>query len=946
MTAFLARWAERLHPTALRSLSARARARLAEHLGTDAQAACACAHLLAALAVEPAVTVRRRAVGALKELPLEATGGALLAELTTARASHLTEVVTWLDSRHAAVLDQACQESAAVRQVRDRVSGLHLEAGTSPGANPQDAEEQRSQETPAEAFPPYDSPLNPPSAAPAKAQLRQLLDQHLARLQKSQEHASLVISRIDAIRSITDADLDQAIAVADGTTTEFPDVLNHSEVWTMLDEAPGIRPLHFARLAAASGLTSGHWWLSTFRGMDPRAVWDVREATDWPSPKSTENWLWHFCEPQQLASWTVEHPQWIAERLGEPATAVQALRVLAHVPQPPERILAQAARIAVSGSKESRLLARTLLRPQDARRIAVEALTGPKAQREAAAEWLTELADPEAVPALRRAASKERSPATRAMLLHALAASGESIEELLSPQVLRDEADRGITGKALAALSWFDFSSLPKVRWSDGSPADPAIIRWWVILADKHKEPGGHGLFELYLDRLMAEDAAALGSHILHAWIARDTLPADDPRGYEQFATTALEHKGLLALTVRMDGDELAQAVKDYETTGRRWQGEHRFQLIALHAALAANGSPLALAALQITATRHTMRSVQKAALAQLEQVAQWRGWDREELADRVVLSADFDDDGLLHLSYGERRFVGRLAPELAIALSDEQGRPLSGLPEPRVAEDPVVVEAAKKKLRQARRQVKSVLGLQCSRLYEAMCSARSWPVAQWCELLLAHPLMRALVPRLVWSAQKPGAEPTLVRPSEDGQVLTVDGEAVELPEGTTITVAHRTRMSADQASAWAEHLSDFEVPVLFDQLSAQIPEHDENAISAEELAGRAMSTYALRRAAAKRGYRRAPAGDGGWVRDYLKDFSSLGLTAALTFTGVRLPEDNRPCALIGLEVRRGTLPVTLRSLPAALLAECHADYAAVAAAGTYDPRWRSLADW
>ena len=50
------------------------------------------------------------------------------------------------------------------------------------------------------------------------------------------------------------------------------------------------------------------------------------------------------------------------------------------------------------------------------------------------------------------------------------------------------------------------------------------MARWWVVLADRLKDPSGHGMFELYLDRLDAADAAALGSHVLRAWIAQDTI--------------------------------------------------------------------------------------------------------------------------------------------------------------------------------------------------------------------------------------------------------------------------------------------------------------------------------------------------------------------------------------------------------------------------------------
>ena len=50
--------------------------------------------------------------------------------------------------------------------------------------------------------------------------------------------------------------------------------------------------------------------------------------------------------------------------------------------------------------------------------------------------------------------------------------------------------------------------------------------------------------------------------------------------------------------------------------------------------------------------------------------------------------------------------------------------------------EDAEVVRAAKKRLTAARKEARTVLTLQSERLYEAMCASRTWPAAEWRELL------------------------------------------------------------------------------------------------------------------------------------------------------------------------------------------------------------------
>ena len=159
---------------------------------------------------------------------------------------------------------------------------------------------------------------------------------------------------------------------------------------------------------------------------------------------------------------------------------------------------------------------------------------------------------------------------------------------------------------------------------------------------------------------------------------------------------------------------------------------------------------------------------------------------------------------------------------------------------------------------------------------------------------------------------------------------------------GAAVRLAHRTALSGAEAHAWRRHLADYEVSPPFDQLEAAAPDVPADATAVRAPGGRRVTTtLALRRAAAKRGWRRAPAEDGGWFWSYLKDFPSLGLTAAVNFSGARLPEEDQPCAVDDLEVRRGRAPVVLGRVPPVLLAECCADFAALAALGRPDPHWR-----
>lgn len=319
------------------------------------------------------------------------------------------------------------------------------------------------------------------------------------------------------------------------------------------------------------------------------------------------------------------------------------------------------------------------------------------------------------------------------------------------------------------------------------------------------------------------------------------------------------------------------------------------------------------------------------------------RGWSTEQPEDRTIPTAGFGSDGLLHLSYGARSFTGRLTADFKISLTGPDGKTRASLPAPRADDDADAVKAAKKQLTASRKEAKNVLSVQSGRLYDAMCVERGWSPTEWRDLLLAHPLMRHLVTRVIWQLTPTDGDESLVfRPTPEGDLLAVDDAVVDLPGQGKITVAHGTVIGPDAVTAWREHLTDYEVEPLFDQLSALAPVITPGQQRLTDLRGHMTDAYSVRNIASKRGYRHGGMEDGGWFTEYLRTIPAAGLTVALTFTGAFVSNGNTPCATGSLELRRGTgrRLVALDEVPTPLLAESYADYTALAALGAYDPHW------
>lgn len=706
----------------------------------------------------------------------------------------------------------------------------------------------------------------------------------------------------------------------------------------------------------------------------------VRATDAWPFFAERPALLERYLQPQSGYDW-----------LEAPARVLEILRAF---PALPAEVLPRVTALALGEGKTHRLAAQNALAAHPgARNLAEQGLADSKAEvRIAAARWIARLGDPAGVPALRGVLAKERREPVRAAFLTALEALGDDISADLAPQVLLAEATKGLRAKVPASLTWFPFDQLPAARWAAGGDVPREVVRWWVVLACKLKEPSGEGLLARYVSLLDEGSRAALGSFVLRAWIAQDTrtASADESRDYaerrartafdnaqqwakqhpgvewysEQAAKTLDDHyreayrehqaaylgsavkdKGLLALTVGMPGDELATATQQYLRAhqGRRAQAE------ALVRALAANGDRPAVQQLLAVSRRFKQKTVQDVATGLATELAERRGWSADQLADRTVQTAGFDDDGILRFGLGDREVTGRITPSFTIELRSPSGAAVKALPATRAGEDPEPYREAKAQLSASRKELKAVAALQTQRLHEAMCTGRSWTAAEWREFVLDHPVMSRLAARLVWLAEPGTPAQRAFRPGDGGALVAVDDEDVTLPDDATVALAHAVTLSAgaagDDAAAWREHLADYEIVPLFDQLGVTLPDLPAGAVRISDRKGWLTDSFSIRGRATKLGWSRSAAEDGGWFTAYTKTYPSLGVTAEIQFTGAFLPEENIAAAVTDLEFRRtgtwgGSGLVPLADLPPVLVAESYRDYVTVAEAGAFDPDW------
>lgn len=674
-------------------------------------------------------------------------------------------------------------------------------------------------------------------------------------------------------------------------------------------------------------------------------------------------------------------------------------RAVSTLPSPPNNVINALFSLALGSGKTDRYPAQEALQNfagKEARIINALA-DGKSDARAAAASWLGRLRHAEALPALERAVAKEKHDLAKGAMLDALQLMGQPVEKYLNRDALASEAAKSLAKGLPKDLEWFPWSALPEVRWDDSKVQVPGdVLRWMLVQAVKQKSPEPNAVLRKYCSMFDPRDRENLGQFVLETWLCEDIRPIEpeeamtharnQAQSTHQYMTrspqyfqdnpsfgksveeltavflpgflrqprgSAIGCKGLLAVAAACAAERAATPTQRYL---KEWYGSRAGQGKALIAMLAWIEHPSATQLMLAIGSRFRTKSFQEEATRQAEALADRKGWTLAELADRTVPSAGFDESGELSLSYGERSFKARLLSDFSVELFNPDGKKIAALPEPRQDDDADLAKEAKKAFSAAKKEIKSIVTLQTERLYEALCTEREWSFADWKAYLLQHPVLRHLVQRLVWTTVSDGRTEQTFRPLDDGTLTDREDNEVEIADESRIRLVHDSLLDSDEVAGWQQHLVDYEIRPLFQQLGKgnyALPAAQANTDEIKDFEGHLLEAFALRVRALKLGYTRGAAEDGGWFHVYEKRFPTLGLVAVIEFTGNPLPEENRTVALLNLSFaasggeswQRGKLPVA--KVPKVLLSECYNDLRLIAAEGSgYDPQWQKKSEY
>jgi hypothetical protein len=661
-----------------------------------------------------------------------------------------------------------------------------------------------------------------------------------------------------------------------------------------------------------------------------------------------------------------------------------ALRILKLFPHLPPSLVHPIWELALGSSKTDCYPAQECLAnfPNKEQKILAALESRQTDARIAAAQWLADLGYKDAVPALRKALAKEKSDVVKDELIKSLEWLGVPLEELLDIDKLDQEAEKGLKKGMPKDLDWFPFSQLPTVVWADSEkPVPTTLIQWFILQGYKLKTAEASPSLRRYCSLFKTEDRQRLGRFIMESWIAEDTKPkytADQaaaeaqriardtavfakqyPQYYPDFSEERVYQthfnmlieepvgsqtstKGILAVAGACCGGDAAPIVHRFV---KHWYGRRPSQCKALLQVLAWIDHPSATQVILSVANRFRTKGIQEEAVRLCQLLSERKGWTMDELSDRTIPTAGLDEAGTMELDYGARKFTATLSEEMAIVLTNQNGKVIASLPDGNQSDDPEKVKQAKAALSNARKELKSVLTMQRDRLYEALCTQRTWRFGDWDMYLRQHPIVGRYCQRLVWVAYDNDDAVTSFRPLADGTLTNNQDDEVSLSAETLIRLGHDETLDEDDRTAWLQHFSDYEVEPLIQQFGKQrftLSDEMKDSTEIKDFLGHIVKAFSLRNRLTRLGYTRGPAEDGGWFSTYRKTFMLLGVEAIIEFTGNGLPEENRTVALQRLYFTRKmdhamsgiSRELPLGELPRVLLTECWNDIRMAAAEG------------
>ncbi len=471
---------------------------------------------------------------------------------------------------------------------------------------------------------------------------------------------------------------------------------------------------------------------------------------------------------------------------------------------------------------------------------------------------------------LLQAIKKEKNAKVLTLLQNALCIQEKNLSfSTLSREELVKQFDYGNGKKSLA---WAYEKPYFPVHTIDGEAVSEPYLQAILLCYASQEKNGISKNAQLLAGDLHSKELAVYMNELFDRWLAQG---ADSQKRWVLYA--AAIH----------GGEEMIQKLQHQI---QEWPQMARGAIAAEAVkALALSPSPRALLLVDNIARKFKFKQVRTAAEEALVFAASELGITREELSDRIVPDLGFDENMERIFDYGERIFKVRISATLDLEVYDNEGKKLKKLPAPAKKDDAVKAAAAYEDFKQLKKQMKTVVNSQKSRMEYALFVRREWLVDDWTNLFVKNPLMHSFAIGLIWGVYEEGKRIQSFRYMEDGSFNTQDEEEYTLPEGAHISLVHPIELSDKEKATWKEQLADYEIAQPVAQIDRAVytkTVEEANKKGIERFGGYVVNALSLNGKLTGLGWYRGSVQDGGGFYTYFREDIEANIGVELHFSG------------------------------------------------------------
>ncbi|MDP4146324.1 MAG: DUF4132 domain-containing protein [Bacillota bacterium] len=427
-----------------------------------------------------------------------------------------------------------------------------------------------------------------------------------------------------------------------------------------------------------------------------------------------------------------------------------------------------------------------------------------------------------------------------------------------------------LKGSKASLPAWIDIKAMPEVSFNSGEAAGAEVMKYLLVRYASENTITKNEEAEKIFKHMKKQDLDSFANELLNLWIQE---------GAEA------KKKWVLSFAAACGDFNVVNTLKkQIELWPQVSRGAIACEAVK---ALALLGSNEALIIIDSIARKFKFKQVKKAAGEAFQFAAEALKVDYEELADKIVPDLGFNKSGERLVDYGTRKFTVLLERDFSLKISDEKGKSYKSLPKPNKSDDEGLAKEAQEEFKIIKKQLKTVVSAQNTRLELALSVNRMWTKSSWEKLFVENPIMHNFSLGLIWGIYSEGRLGETFRYMEDGTFNTKEEEEFEIPEGVMIGLVHPLELEEADLEAWKTQLEDYEIEQPFLQLSRPVynlAEEEANMKWIERFGGKVIYGLSLVGKLTKLGWYKGSIQDGGSYYQLYKENKILGLGAEISF--------------------------------------------------------------